>query len=65
MWRTIVCVKRLRRQLRRDEDGATALEWTLLLAVVVLPSYVLIRVSLALLVVHYRMIVMLNGLPLP
>jgi len=58
-------VKRLRRQLRRDEDGATALEWTLLLAVVVLPSYVLIRVSLALLVVHYRMIVMLNGLPLP
>ena len=65
MWRTIVCVKRLRRQLRRDEDGATALEWTLLLAVVVLPSYVLIRVSLALLVMHYRMIVMLNGLPLP
>jgi len=58
-------VKTLFRMLRRDESGATMLEWTLLLAVIVLPSYALLRLALDVLVAHYRMIVTLNGLPLP
>ncbi|MEM8738290.1 MAG: hypothetical protein AAGG38_07410 [Planctomycetota bacterium] len=59
----------LRRILRRiaahDQRGATLLEWTLLLAAVVLPSYVMIRVGLVVLFEHYRLVTTLNGLPLP
>ncbi|MCC6679614.1 MAG: Flp family type IVb pilin [Phycisphaeraceae bacterium] len=58
-------MKRLLVKLRRDVSGATALEWTLLLAVIVLPSYAIIRMALDLLVAHYQLIVTLNGLPFP
>ncbi len=58
-------VKRLLAKLRRDVSGATMLEWTLLLAVIVLPSYAIIRMALSVLVAHYRLIVTLNGLPFP
>lgn len=52
-------------RLHRDATGATALEWTLLLAAIALPSYAIIRIGLATLVAHYEMITTLNGLPFP
>ena len=58
-------MKRHLQRLRRDEAGATALEWVLLLAAVVLPAYALIHLALDLLVTHYRLVVTLNGLPFP
>ena len=61
----MVTVKRWLARLRSDVSGATMLEWSLLLAVIVLPSYALIRMALAVLVAHYRLIVTLNGLPFP
>jgi len=47
------------------EQGATTLEWALMLGVIAVPSYVLISVGLRLLVDHYRMMTTLNGLPFP
>lgn len=41
------------------------LEWLLLLAVVALPSYFIIRLALATLFAHYRLVTTINGLPLP
>lgn len=58
-------MRRALRKLHADEGGGTALEWTLLLAAIALPSYFIIRVSLDLLVEHYRMIALLNSLPFP
>lgn len=56
----------LRRRLRRDgERGATMLEWVLLLAAIVLPSYVIIQLGLRLLFAHYQMVTTINGLPFP
>lgn len=49
----------------RDEEGATTLEWTLLLAAIALPSWVIIRIALATLVAYYQMSVTLLGLPTP
>lgn len=48
-----------------DEEGATTLEWTLLLAAIALPSWVIIRIALATLVAYYQMSVTLLGLPTP
>ena len=58
-------VLRFSRRLHRDRRGATMLEWTLLLAVIALPSYVIFTILLDTLVIHYRMMVMLNHLPFP
>ncbi|MHC4993541.1 MAG: hypothetical protein ACYTGQ_00660 [Planctomycetota bacterium] len=41
------------------------LEWAMLLAVVALPSYLIIRLALAALVGHYQMMTTLNALPFP
>ena len=51
--------------LHRDMRGATALEWTLLLGAIALPSYVVIQLGVSLLVVHYTMLTTLNGMPMP
>ncbi|MEM1097215.1 MAG: hypothetical protein AAGH92_00365 [Planctomycetota bacterium] len=60
-------VSRCRDALRRlaGDRGATSLEFALLLAVIVLPSYVVIRLALELVAEHFRLIVTLNALPLP
>ena len=49
----------------RDERGQTALEWTLLLAAIAIPSYLVIRVAVLTLIAHYQMVTVLNGLPFP
>lgn len=49
----------------RDEQGATTLEWTLLLAAIAIPAYGIIRIALAALIGQYQMLTMLNGLPFP
>ena len=53
--------------LRRlqDDRGATTLEFALLLAAVVLPSYVVIRMGLQMVAEHFRLIATLNALPMP
>lgn len=57
----------LRRRLDRlgDQSGATTLEWALLLAFIAIPSYYVIRLALATLVGHYRLLTTINALPLP
>ena len=49
----------------RDQQGATMLEWTLLLAAIALPSYFIIRIALAALVGHYQLVTTVNSLPFP
>jgi len=51
--------------LHRDETAATTLEWGLLLAAVVLPSYFLIKLIIDTLVGYYQMMTMINSLPFP
>jgi hypothetical protein len=55
----------LLKRLWREQVGATTLEYGLLLAAIALPSYVIFRQALLLLVFQYRMIVELNSLPFP
>ncbi len=52
------------RRLQGDR-GATTLEFALLLAAVVLPSYVIIRMGLQMVAEHFRLIATLNALPMP
>lgn len=61
----IVKIRGCLARLHRDVRGATALEWTLLLGAIALPSYVLIRLGVSLLVMHYTMLTTLNGMPMP
>ena len=49
--------------LHRDEQGATTLEWTLLLAAIAIPSLVLIRYGLALLAAHHGLVTTINQMP--
>ena len=48
-----------------EEDGATALEWTLLLAAIAVPSYWIIKLALNTLIAHYQMMTAINALPFP
>jgi hypothetical protein len=48
-----------------DERGGHTLEWTLLLAVIGIPSYVVITMLLSALAGHYRMMTFVNSLPFP
>ena len=41
------------------------LEWTLLLAAIALPSYLIILLGLKVLFAHYQLVTTLNGLPFP
>ena len=49
----------------RDDRGATMLEWCLLLAAVVLPAWVIIRIGLATLAGHYGLVTTINQMPFP
>lgn len=51
--------------MHRRQEGATTLEWALLLAAIGLPSYWLIQLALNVLVGHYQMMTTLNALPFP
>ncbi|MCE9592522.1 MAG: hypothetical protein K8S99_18600 [Planctomycetes bacterium] len=48
-----------------DEEGATSLEWALLLAAIALPSYYIIRMLLNIVAELYRMNTSLNAVPFP
>jgi Flp pilus assembly pilin Flp len=50
---------------RQAEQGATMLEWTLLLVAIALPAYFIIQLGLRALFAHYRLVTTLNGLPFP
>ena len=58
-------LKRLLRRLTHDQQGATTLEWALLLGVIAFPSYYIIQAALSALVAHYQMVTTLNALPFP
>lgn len=51
--------------LHQDEQGATMLEWCLLLAAIALPSYFIIRMGLEALIGHYQLIITMVGAPTP
>lgn len=49
----------------RDDQGATTLEWCLLLTFVVIPAWVIIRYGLLTLAGHYGLVTTLNQMPFP
>lgn len=49
----------------RDDRGATMLEWCLLLAAVVIPAWVIIRLGLQTLAGHYGLVTTINQMPFP
>lgn len=49
----------------RDDRGATMLEWCLLLAAVVIPAWVIIRMGLNTLAGHYGLVTTINQMPFP
>lgn len=49
----------------REDQGATTLEWCLLLGFVVLPAWVIIRYGLLTLAGHYGLVTTLNQMPFP
>src|SRR3990172_4804323 len=51
--------------LRRDQTGATTLEWTLLLAAIAVPSYFIFKLALAALIGHYQLVTTITALPFP
>ena len=58
-------LKSILRKLAKDQQGATTLEFALLLGAIAIPSYYIIQAALSALVAHYQMITTLNGLPFP
>lgn len=58
-------IQQLIPQRLRDDQGATMLEWALLLAAVVIPAWVIIRTGLAVLAGHYGMVTTINQMPFP
>jgi len=53
------------RRLVAEQNGATTLEWALLLVAIAIPSYYIITTALETLLGHYRMMTTLNALPFP
>ena len=49
----------------RDEQGASTLEWVLLLAVVGIPTLLLIMYVLLTLAAHYGLVTTMNQMPFP
>lgn len=49
----------------RDQRGAHAIEWALLLAAIAIPGFVIIRLSLETLLGHYQLVTTVNSLPFP
>jgi len=63
-----VRLRLLRRKARcwwADETGAHALEWTLLIAAIALPGFIILRLLLATLLGHYNLVTTVNSLPFP
>jgi len=58
-------IQRLVPERLRDDRGATMLEWCLLLAAVVLPAWVIIRMGLNTLAGHYGLVTTMNQMPFP
>lgn len=65
-------MKRIRQAISRcvperlkADQGATVIEWTLLLAAVVLPAIVIIRYGLIILGGHYGLVTTMNQMPFP
>jgi Flp pilus assembly pilin Flp len=56
---------RILHKLKNDQQGATTLEFALLLGAIAIPSYYIIQTALSALVAHYQMITTLNALPFP
>lgn len=67
--RVRILIRRLKRtplgRALLEEQGATMLEWTLLLAAIAVPSYWIIKLALNTLVAHYQMMTTINALPFP
>ena len=53
------------RPLRGGEEGASTVEYMLLIALVGVPSLVVFRMLLSLLTEYYRMVVFIETLPMP
>lgn len=65
MKRVYITIQDLIPQRLRDDRGATMLEWCLLLAAVVIPAWVIIRIGLATLAGHYGLVTTINQMPFP
>lgn len=65
MKRVYTTIQDLIPQRLRDDRGATMLEWCLLLAAVVIPAWVIIRIGLATLAGHYGLVTTINQMPFP
>lgn len=53
------------RSLIADEQGATTLEWALLLAAIGIPSWYIMQTAIHALTGHYQMMTAINSLPFP
>lgn len=51
--------------LYEDEQGATMIEWTLLLAAIAIPSYLILMYTFDTMVIWYQMITQVNSFPSP
>jgi len=52
-------------RLAVEENGQMTIEWALVLAAVALPSIVILRLCLNIIVAHFQMVTFLQGLPFP
>ncbi len=53
------------RSLLSDEQGATTLEYALLLAAIGIPSWYVVQTAIYALIGHYQMMTAINSLPFP
>ena len=58
-------IQRLIPKRFREDRGATMIEWCLLLAMVVIPAWVIIRWGLYTLAGHYGLVTTMNQMPFP
>ena len=58
-------IRRWFRKLHRDQRGTTSLEWALLLGAIALPCVWLMTICMGIVVDYYRMMTMLNSMPMP
>jgi len=62
-----VHLQRLKRKLKalRSQQGATMLEWVLLLGFIAIPSFLIMRVGMETLLGHFDLILTINAMPFP
>ncbi|MBS3733918.1 MAG: hypothetical protein KGY99_03220 [Phycisphaerae bacterium] len=58
-------MRSLRRQLHTAQDGATTVEWALVLAAIGLPLFWVFMMVLDVIAADYRMVTFLETLPFP